>query len=150
MAGLARPSSRGASATPAVPPYSQSHAGARAVPRSRAGRSIFELSRSRSATMRTREGAGRPAGDLPPWTCATTGTATAGVVTSDAIERGDEERGPDKPPRRLLCRLGVHRWDKGHPTEDGRTYRTCRWCGEDEDDRPGPIGGYGGIHYGSN
>ena len=68
---------------------------------------------------------------------------------SDAIEHGDEESAPARP-RRLRCRLGWHRWDKGHLTEDDRTYRTCRLCGEDEDDRPGPVGGYGGFHEFSN
>jgi hypothetical protein len=69
---------------------------------------------------------------------------------SEAIEQGNQETAPDKASRRLRCRLGWHRWDKGHPTEDGRTYRTCRLCGEDEDDRPGPAGGYGGFHEFSN
>jgi hypothetical protein len=68
----------------------------------------------------------------------------------DAIELGSDDGAPDKPPRRLLCRVGIHRWDEGHPTEDGRTYRTCRLCGEDEDDRPGSVGGLGGIHQGSS
>jgi hypothetical protein len=73
-----------------------------------------------------------------------------GAAMSEALEQGDIEAGPARAPRHLRCRLGWHRWDEGHPTEDARTYRTCRLCGEDEDDRPGPVGGYGGFHSFSN
>ncbi len=52
-------------------------------------------------------------------------------LPEETLELGDDLQGPDKAPRHVRCRVGLHHWE-AHRTEDGKTYRTCTICGEDE------------------
>ena len=41
--------------------------------------------------------------------------------------------------RRLLCRLGKHRWQQRHTDEDNQLYRACELCDAVD---VGPVGTY--------
>jgi hypothetical protein len=52
----------------------------------------------------------------------------------ETLELADDG-GPDKPPRMMRCRVGLHHWQT-HRNEDGGSYRTCSICDEDEYNTP--------------
>lgn len=68
-----------------------------------------------------------------------------GVPSDDRLERGDDNAGPDKAPKQLRCRIGLHRWRK-RLSDDGRPYKTCAICGDDEYNSPIVIGP-GDLHH---
>lgn len=57
-----------------------------------------------------------------------------GQPPTETVELGDDG-GPDRPPKHARCRVGLHHWET-HRSEDGRPYRTCTICGEDEYNPP--------------
>ena len=63
----------------------------------------------------------------------------------ERLEHGDDNAGPDRAPKGLRCRLGLHRW-QDRRSDDGRTYKTCAICGDDEYHSPIVIGP-GDLHH---
>jgi hypothetical protein len=60
---------------------------------------------------------------------------------SDPITpNGNEEE--DKTTKPVRCRVGLHHFEE-HKTEEGKTYRSCSICGEEEYHRPVNFGADG-------
>ena len=60
----------------------------------------------------------------------------ADPLTED-LDRVDEPQHPARKPVR--CRAGLHHWQE-HRTEEGKVYRACTICGEEEYHAPVNFG----------
>ena len=56
----------------------------------------------------------------------------------ETVQLGNDD-GPDMTPSPARCRIGLHHWAT-HQSEDGRAYRTCTICGQDEYSPPLFVG----------